>query len=75
VSLFAGLLRRLRSRAGDVDLAMRLLRRIREIVGDARTVAEWRQRLAAGAERGDLDDVVGMLVASDAQVKDFIENG
>lgn len=75
MSWLGDIVRRLTARRSEVALALRLLDRMRDVIGDARTRQQWRTRIIAGASRGDLDDVVAMLARSDTEVRDFIENG
>ena len=59
----------------ETELALKALAGLRRLVGNAKTLEEMRQRIAEGAKEGDLDDIVGMLAQSDAEVRDFINNG
>ena len=59
----------------ETELALKALKGLRRLVDGAKTLEEMRQRIAEGAKKGDLDDVVGQLAQSDAEVRDFIENG
>jgi len=57
----------------------RILRIIMAVARTARTAFEAREdlanRLAEGARRGDFDDSIKTLSASDKLVKDFIDKG
>ncbi len=61
------------------DVLTKVFRILQQVARTANTVAEARkllaERLAMGAMAGDFDDAVKRLGASDALVKDFLDNG
>lgn len=73
--MIGGLLGRILGRGASKDrlqqaeLALRVLERLGKGVKD---LAEFRQRVAEGAARGDLDDVISWAHRRDQRVEDFL---
>ncbi len=69
------LLNRLRgARATDRMRQAELLLAVLEELGKgAKTITEFRNRVAQGAQRGDLDDTISWAAKRDKTVNDFIE--
>ncbi len=69
------LLRRFRGRGvrERLEQAEMVLGIIEKLGKGARTLPEFRERLAEGAKRGDLDDTIAWANRRDKSVEDFIQ--
>lgn len=54
---------------------LELLDILKKLAAGAKTIAEMRNRIAQGAHRGDLDDVLKRFASANERARDFVNNG
>ena len=54
---------------------LELLRILQKLAAGAKTIAEMRNRIAQGAHRGDLDDVLQRFASANERAQSFIDDG
>ena len=63
---------RARDRIAQAEAVLGVIERL---VDGAKDLKEAQSRIAEGAERGDLDDVISWAQKRDSRVKDFLQGG
>ncbi len=57
------------------EVLLELLKIFQGLAKGARNIMELRNRIAQGAQRGDLDDVLKRFASANERAQDFVNNG